>query len=356
MQQTAFFSLPGPLDVLPGPGQMRAANFNGFHDLVYRLGGDSRQILDRFGIDPLAIGDSDYLVDCKALGSVLEYCSSRFDRSLFGLDLADRQGPDVFGLVAAICRAAPTLGEAIRCFIKYLPVVHSPVSDLELVVGRDVSELRFGGNAMVQDFDGCQIMYEGGLLIGKLLREIGGAAFHPLYVSLANVTRQADVAEIERRFGCPVRKSADANAIAIAARMLAQPVSGSSRQLFLLLDGYLERVHQAARVSLVDRLEDCIRASFQSGHCSADWCARKLGMSPRTLRIRLGQLNVKFSDVVERQRMEAANAYLDRPDLTLDDVAFALGYSEQSSFGRAFKRWTGVTPQTYRDAAKKMHT
>ena len=133
MQHAAFFSLAGPLDALPAPGQMRAANFNGFHDLVYRLGGDSRQILGRFGLDPLAIGDADYLVDCRALGSVFEYCSARFDRSLFGLDLADLQGPDVFGLVAAVCRAAPTFGEAVRCFIRYLPVVHSPVSDLELV-------------------------------------------------------------------------------------------------------------------------------------------------------------------------------------------------------------------------------
>lgn len=356
MQHATFFSLAGPLDAIPAPGQMRAANLNGFHELVYRLGGDSRRILDKFGIDPLAIGDADYLVDCKALGNVFEYCSTRFDRSLFGLDLAELQGPDVFGLVAAICRAAPTFGEAIRCFIKYLPVVHSPVSDLELVEGRDVCELRFGGNAMVQDFDGCQIMFEGGLLIAKLLKEIGGDEFRPLYVSLANVTRSVDVAEIERRFGCPFRNGSGSNAIAFASRLLGQPAAGSSRQLFALLDGYLERVHQAARISLVERLEDCIRASFQSGHCSAEWCAKKLGMSPRSLRIRLGQLNLKFSDVVARQRMIAANAYLDRLDLSLDEVAFALGYSEQSSFGRAFKRWTGVTPQTRREMARLMHT
>jgi AraC-like DNA-binding protein len=355
MQHAAFFSLAGPLDAIPAPGQMRAANFNGFHELVYRLGGDSRQILGKFGIDPLAIGDADYLVDCKVLGSVFEYCSARFDNALFGLDLAELQGPDVFGLVAAICRAAPTLGEAIRCFIRYLPVVHSPVSELELVEGSDVCELRFAGNAMVQDVDGCQIIYEGGLLIAKLLREVGGRAFQPLYVSLDNV-RSSDIAEIERRFGCSCRNNPGVNAIAFASRMLHQPVPSSSRQLFQLLEGYLERVHQAARVSLVERLEDCIRASFQSGNCSAEWCANKLGMSSRTLRIRLGQLNLKFSDIVERQRMDVAHAHLDRLDVSLDDVAFALGYSEQSSFGRAFKRWTGVTPQSYREVRKRIRS
>ncbi|MDP3908688.1 AraC family transcriptional regulator [Novosphingobium sp.] len=352
LEHNAFFSLSGPLDALPAEGQMRAANFNGFHDLVYRLGGDSRGILARFGIDPLAINDPDYFVDCRTLGSVFEYCSTRLDKSLFGLELAALQSPDVFGLVTAICRAAPTFGEAIRCFIKYVPVVHSPVSNLELVEGVETSELRFSGNSTVQDFDGCQIMFEAGLLIAKLLREVGGLTFQPSYVSFCDVVMHRDVAEIERHFGCSLRKTPGVNAIAFPTRMLNYPVANSNRQLFLLLEGYLDSVHLATRRSIVERLEDSIRSSFRSGNCSVDWCARKLGLSPRVLRIQLSQLGLKFSDVVEEQRVGMATEHLDRSDLSLDEVAFVLGYSEQSSFGRAFKRWTGITPQTYREQAR----
>ena len=57
---------------------------------------------------------------------------------------------------------------------------------------------------------------------------------------------------------------------------------------------------------------------------------------------------MKFSDILEDQRVELARSYLERQELSLDDVAALLGYSEQSSFGRAFKRWTGSTPQRYR--------
>ena len=46
--------------------------------------------------------------------------------------------------------------------------------------------------------------------------------------------------------------------------------------------------------------------------------------------------------------MALAKEYLERQELSLDEVAFSLGYAEQSSFGRAFKRWTGMTPQNYR--------
>jgi AraC-like DNA-binding protein len=191
-------------------------------------------------------------------------------------------------------------------------------------------------------------MFEASLLILRLFREVGGAAFQPLYVSYENDVRSADVDEIERLFGCPLRSNRSFNAIGFPTRLLNLRVASASRQLFQLLKGYLERLRQSTRVTLLDRLEDCVRSSFQSGKCSAEWCAKKLGMSPRTLRIRLDQLNLRFSDVVERQRIGLAFEYLHQPEMTLDDVAFALGYSEQSSFGRAFKRWTGTTPQSHR--------
>ena len=57
---------------------------------------------------------------------------------------------------------------------------------------------------------------------------------------------------------------------------------------------------------------------------------------------------VIVADILEKQRIERARTYLERDELTLDDVAAMLGYSEQSSFGRAFKRWTGATPQRFR--------
>ena len=71
-------------------------------------------------------------------------------------------------------------------------------------------------------------------------------------------------------------------------------------------------------------------------------------MSVRTLQAKLGDNGLSFSDILEEQRVALAQSYLKQANLALDDVAANLGYSEQSSFGRAFKRWTGVTPKQYR--------
>jgi AraC-like DNA-binding protein len=71
-------------------------------------------------------------------------------------------------------------------------------------------------------------------------------------------------------------------------------------------------------------------------------------MSVRTLQSRLAGEGVRFSELVERQREGLARSLLARRDLSLDEIAERLGYGEQTSFGRAFKRWTKMTPQQFR--------
>jgi AraC-like DNA-binding protein len=63
---------------------------------------------------------------------------------------------------------------------------------------------------------------------------------------------------------------------------------------------------------------------------------------------------LRFSEIVQVQRIEAAKRALKDTDAALSDIALKLGYSDQSSFGRAFKRWTGVTPQAFRERLPSM--
>jgi len=114
------------------------------------------------------------------------------------------------------------------------------------------------------------------------------------------------------------------------------------------LSGYLDRVKAVSRTTVVERVEDYIRGSLPSGSCSIEHCAKKLGTSVRTLQADLSERGLRFSDILEEQRIHLASNYLGQDQLTLDEVAVLLGYSEQSSFGRAFKRWTGSTPQQFR--------
>ena len=346
MAESCFYSLEGPLDATPSERQMRAANFGGFADLVRSLGGDPRGILERHGMDPRTIRDPDHYIDCKSLVDVFEYCSTLFDEPLFGLRLAQIQEPDVFGCVAALCRAAPTFRDAVECLIDYIPVAHSPATMLELVEGKQTVELRWSVRMDIGSNN--QANYQAVLLDTKLLQQLGGRAFRPSYINLVVEARGKDIAEIEDSVGCPFHSGAATNAIAFPAGMLGRPVASANRLLFRLLGGYLDRVKASSRTTIVEQVEDYVRGSLPSGNCSIERCAKKLGMSVRTLQSHLSDSGVRFSDILESQRIEFAKTYLEQGHLALDEVAILLGYSEQSSFGRAFKRWTGSTPQSYR--------
>ncbi len=76
--------------------------------------------------------------------------------------------------------------------------------------------------------------------------------------------------------------------------------------------------------------------------------AQAVGLSERTLQRRLNRCGWVFADLVEAVRRSHAETLLKDGVTPLADVALSLGYSEQSAFSRAFKRWTRLTPNAYR--------
>ena len=193
---------------------------------------------------------------------VLEHCSTVFNDPLFGLRLAQLQNPDVFGCVTAVCRAASNFRDAIKGFIEYIPVIHSPVPVLELVEGQETAELRWSVGADLGSND--QANFQAALLDVSLLRLLGGRTFHASYVNLAVDAREKDIAEIERMLGCRFHNRATTNAIAFPTAMLDQPVSSANRLLFTLLGGYLDRVKAVSRRTIVERVQDYVRGSLSS--------------------------------------------------------------------------------------------
>lgn len=340
-----FFGLRAPLEQMPSGRQMRIANLGAFPVLAQEFRGDHRAILERYDIDPLQLRDPDHLIDCTAFTGLLEGCSSSFNAPLFGLKLAQLHDPEVYGCVIALCRAASTVREAVESFVEYIRVTHSPASFQVLVESEHTAELRWfvrtdlGRNQ--------QANFHAALLIMKLLRQIGGRNFRPSYVNLAVETRNKDIDELERRFGCRFHSTTTSNAIAFPKELLERSVVSTNRLVFTLLSGYLGRLKGSSEISMVEKVENYIRGALPTGCCSIEHCAQCLGIAVRTLQTKLGESGYVFSTILEQQRLDMAKTYLQQKRLSLDEVAFNLGYAEQSGFSRAFKRWTGTTPRLY---------
>jgi AraC-like DNA-binding protein len=153
-----------------------------------------------------------------------------------------------------------------------------------------------------------------------------------------------------RALGCPVRYDAPEMRLVMRRAPLEQPLPRHDPKLFAYLARHAQaivtRLPQSNRIS--ERVQRLLTETLQSGEPVQTDIARKLALSERTLQRRLREEDTSFAQILDGVRRELAERYLQNPATTLHEVAFLLGYSEPSAFHRAFRRWTGVTPQVFR--------
>jgi AraC-like DNA-binding protein len=338
-------SVNAPACVLPTQGTLQGGYLRGFKELVRSHGRDPYRLLEEHEIDPVAFETPDYNVECVSAINLLEHCSRLID-PVFGLRLAERQEPEVFGSAVALARAAPNLRQALQSLVDYVPVSASPECEMEVVSGREIAELRW--RTQIGLGDSAQANFQGLLLMTKTLRMLLGQDFRPSYATLALKLDRSCQQLLMETVGCRVRGEAEAFAVAFPARLLDHPIASSNRALHALLQDYLTQLSAASRSSFVEQVGAYVRGALRSGNCSLEDCADKLGTSARTLQKRLTRANATFSDVVQDERNKLAKHALLWSDCTLDEIASQLGYAEQTCFGRAFKRYSGMTPQAFR--------
>jgi AraC-like DNA-binding protein len=99
------------------------------------------------------------------------------------------------------------------------------------------------------------------------------------------------------------------------------------------------------------RLEKAIKMRLESARLSLEDVASDMNVAPRTLQNRLTDYGMSFRSLVDGIRRAQAKTYLDVPHLSISEIALMLGFSTQTSFQHAFKRWTGQTPGSYRRKA-----
>ena len=98
---------------------------------------------------------------------------------------------------------------------------------------------------------------------------------------------------------------------------------------------------------LLQRLAACLEPFLPDGHPTITLGAEIAGTSVRTLQRRLARQGTSYDEVVETVRTRKALAMLDEGGAKLKDIAYLIGYSEQSAFSRAFSKWTGMSPRQY---------
>lgn len=159
----------------------------------------------------------------------------------------------------------------------------------------------------------------------------------------------ASADEYARVFGCPVHFGQAENRVYFDRLVLARPSPHAEPELLRLHEQVAsERVAELERRDLVAEVRRIIGESLEDGEVSLEQVAARLGIKPRALRTRLAEAGTSFNQVLADYRSRLARRLLARTDETIDQIVYLTGFSEPSTFYRAFKRWVGETPVEYR--------
>lgn len=157
-------------------------------------------------------------------------------------------------------------------------------------------------------------------------------------------------ADCERILQCPVTFSARRNALQISPFWLTHTFDDSSRYVFGIFTDRADALLAEMEVddSVRARVESLLMPVLHRGDLSIEKVAGDLGMSRATLYRRLKDEGITFAALVDELRKRMASDYLAARKVSVNETAYLVGFSEASSFVRAFRRWTGRTPAEYR--------
>jgi AraC-like DNA-binding protein len=152
--------------------------------------------------------------------------------------------------------------------------------------------------------------------------------------------------QYEAVLGCPVHFEQRADALVGASAHLDDPLPKADSTLCALIEAHaaelLAKVPETG--TFADDVRQRIAAALPDGDPSAEGVAEALGMSARTLRRRLRECDASHQRLLDEVRHGIARTALAEPGISVNEVAYLLGFSDASAFTKAFKRWTGRSP------------
>jgi len=308
---------------------------------------DAADVLAGAGLDPDGPWDPKAMIPAGSYYDMLE----RIARSVDVTDLPVRVGAsmrcDDYGALGLAFKAARDLRGSLSRVVRYARLWTDVVG---YEMRPDPAGILFVVHRPGERRLGMRLSNEATLVSTiSLARQVNPGPVTPLEVRVGHAAPRS-IAAHEEWFGCPVRFDAGNDAILLSAGTLAQPNTlgdeGISRYLMAHLDAELSEIEGEARI--VARARQAVAQALSEGAPKMADIARGLGLSARSFHRRLSDHGVTFQTLTEETRRDLAENLLRDERYSLAEIAFLTGFAEQSSFTRAFKRWLGATPASYR--------
>ncbi|MGJ7512204.1 AraC family transcriptional regulator [Variovorax sp. GT1P44] len=336
----------------PGPPLQEPTTIGGYVLAISKAlqasGVDSARVLKAVGIPLTMTNDPMSRLPVSTLTRLFRACTDVTGNPYFGLTVARFIHISNLHALGYALAASANLLEFCQRLERYFRLA-SQTCEIKVVETKDELELRI--RLLVDVSAETEDAFLGFVVLA--MRQLYKPEFNPLRVVMSHAAPREDIAPYEALFRAPVSFGHSDPMLVLPRSDLLNPLIGACAELAQLNDNlsntYLARLEKD---DVVTRVRQKIIEFLPNGSCTRDKVASALAISPTTLQFKLSERGTSFHDLLDTTRKELASGYVQQSSLSITEITFLLGFSDTSNFTRAFKRWQGVSPTSFRDGEK----
>ncbi|MBN1210112.1 MAG: AraC family transcriptional regulator ligand-binding domain-containing protein [Myxococcaceae bacterium] len=307
---------------------------------------NSELLCREFGLSRAELEDPEARLPYATLDALMERAVALSGDDNLGLHMASLPVVDPDDMGSAVIATSPTLAESFERGARYQRV-WGDGERLRFEETERGVRMRFTpvgpwrpAHRHQAEMAMAQFVHGARLLTGEDVTPLGVRFVHP---------EPKDTREHRERYGCEIAFEAPANDIEFSREDAARPLLHADALVHAIFERQVQKILSALpeEPGVAARVRAYLQRSLGGGDSSFAAVARALHMPARTLQRRLAAEGKSYASLLEELRRERASSFLQRR-VSIAEVSFLLGYSDPSVFHRAFKRWWGMSPETFR--------
>ena len=311
------------------------------------MGLNIEEFLSSIGIDPQLATSPDGYISIENYLHIQDQAAEYTNDPYFGLHMGEFAEAGSYSILGYLMMNCDTLGEAMEKSGRYSRIIGNLITAKIQLRFNKVKVIFYTPPHAPKMSRHCFESTFSSTI--RLMRSLTGKDLKPLEVSFI-YPQPTSTAEYERIFQCPVLFSQKTNSVTIDPKIANIPVLYANPGLKEYFENYAKEfiTEMEMQNAYTQEVTKIILSKLDDESLSINKVAKEMAVSVRTLQNHLKEEGVIFSDLLKEIRERLAKKYL-KQNYSVEDITYLLGYSEPSSFRKAFKKWSGLTPKQYRE-------
>lgn len=311
---------------------------------LVNLGVDADEVLRRCGLDPAQLYKPNLRTQFSAQPLFWQAAVDLSGDPCIGLHLGESMPVYKGQILEYLLLSSPTFGEGLKRVLSYQRLIsdamHGQITD---------SPTPFLTNYFSKHKYLTPHLAEAMVVsLIRFLQSVSDDKFKPTKICFTHDVL-ADITEYERVFQCPVEFNDKQFKLYFEPEILSYRSPYAEPELLTMhMQSANQHMELLEKRDLIIEVRNQVGALLESGDISLESISQQLDMSPRQLRHQLNLAGTSLQRIINQYRKSLSRQLLSQTDETIAEIVYLTGFSEPSTFYRAFKRWEGMTPIEYR--------